>query len=87
VKRGRARPHSDGQRPLGTGRHPKRKFMMGNGIIPAGDPQIKYLHSRPELFPDHTQEAFEGVLERDFVVEERVVLEPMGRVLYLGRKR
>jgi hypothetical protein len=56
-------------------------------FIPAGDPQIKYLHSRPELFPDHTQEAFEEVLERDFVVEERVVLEPMGRVLYLGRKR
>jgi hypothetical protein len=56
-------------------------------FIPAGDPQIKYLHSRPELFPDHTQGAFEGVLERDFVVEERVVLEPMGRVLYLGRKR
>jgi hypothetical protein len=55
--------------------------------IPIDDPQIKFLHSRPAIFPDHSQEAFEGLLGRFFVVREQVVLAPMGRVLYLAQKR
>ena len=55
-------------------------------FIPAEDPQIKYLHTRPEIFPDHKQENFEKLLERHFTVESRETLEPMKRVLYLARK-
>ena len=41
----------------------------------------------PELFLDHSREAFEELLVKAFVVRERVVLGPMGRVLYLAQKR
>ena len=55
-------------------------------FVPTEDPQLKYLHTRPEIFPDHRQETFEKLLERHFIVEDKEVLEPMTRILYLARK-
>ncbi len=55
-------------------------------FIPAEDQQIKYLHTRPEIFPDHKQETFEKLLETHFRIEVKEFLEPMKRVLYLARK-
>lgn len=56
-------------------------------FIPVTDPQIKYLHSRPEIFPDHTQAAFEKLLEKRFKIQERALLEPLERTLYLAQKK
>ncbi len=55
-------------------------------FIPIEDPQIRYLHSMPDIFPDHKQEAFENQLEKHFEVAGKEVLEPMKRVLYLLKR-
>jgi hypothetical protein len=49
-----ARPHSGGQRPLGAGRRPKRKFIIGNGISAKGSSTMR--HITLEVARDETGE-------------------------------
>ncbi|HSD29297.1 MAG TPA: SAM-dependent methyltransferase, partial [Vicinamibacteria bacterium] len=55
-------------------------------FVPKDDPQVRrLLRSRRDVFPDYTQQAFEGAFGRVFRLEAREPLAASGRVLYLWR--
>lgn len=55
--------------------------------IPPSDPQVRWLHSQPELFPDYSEEGFLGAMGKLFRVEAEEPLPESVRKLYLFRRR
>ena len=57
-------------------------------FVPKSDSQVKRLLStREDVFPDYTQQAFEGTFSKCFTIQSSVKIKDTERILYLMQRR